>query len=257
MIEQAPVKFIRPTSIKALPTPEKGELLEYQLRPFINVESDNDFKLILSWLVAVLFETGPYPILILNGEQGSAKSTLARLLRMLIDPNKATNRAAPREERDLLISAYNTWVLSLDNMSNLPNWLSDALCRVSSGGGYATRALRTDLDEVVLQIARPIILNGIPDLANRPDLGERAIILTLPAIPDEQRIDEEEFWKNFECAWPFILGGLFDALSASLRNLPTVHLEKKPDGRFRQKDHSCGKWPRMGARRIHGCICYQ
>lgn len=165
--------------------------------------------------------------------------------------------AAPHEERDLLISAYNTWVLSLDNMSNLPNWLSDALCRVSSGGGYATRALRTDLDEVVLQIARPIILNGIPDLANRPDLGERAIILTLPAIPDEQRIDEEEFWKNFECAWPFILGGLFDALSASLRNLPTVHLEKKPDGRFRQKDHSCGKWPRMGARRIHGCICYQ
>ena len=228
LVEQAPVKFIRSPSMKPLPIPEAGELLESQLRPFVNVERESDFMLVVSWLVAAMFDSGPYPIMIVNGEQGSSKSTLAKLLRKLIDPNKAPNRSVPREERDLLVSAVNSWVLSLDNLSSVPNWLSDALCRFNSGGGYSARALHTDMDEIVVSIARPIILNGIPDLANRPDLGERAITLMLPAIPDDQRKDEQEFWSEFDQAWPFILGGLFDAVSCSLRNLPNVNLEKKP-----------------------------
>ncbi len=228
VIEQAPVKFIRSPSMKALPIPEAGELLESRLRPFVNVREEGDFLLIVGWLVAALFDSGPYPILIVNGEQGSAKSTLARLLRMLVDPNKAVNRAAPRDERDLLVSANASWVLSLDNLSHVPGWLSDALCRLNSNGGFATRALHTDLEEVVLQLARPIILNGIPDLASRPDLGERAITIELPAIPDHQRRKETDFWQAFEVACPFILGGLYDALAAGLRNLPHVRLERLP-----------------------------
>ncbi len=129
-------------------------------------------------------------MLVLHGEQGSAKSTLVRILRALIDPNTAALRAAPRDERDLVIAARNSWCLALDNLSHLPDWLSDALCRLATGSGFATRELYTDAEETIFAAQRPIVLNGIEELATRGDLLDRALLLYLPAIPEAQRHDE-------------------------------------------------------------------
>lgn len=226
--ENCPLKAIRTGHMQALPTPEAGELLEGLLRPFVNVENERDFRLIVAWLVCAFRDVGEYPILSINGEQGSAKSTLAKLIRLLIDPNKATNRAAPREERDLIVAAYNSRVISLDNLSGVPLWLSDALCRMATGGGFSTRALHTDMDEVVVELENPIILNGIPEIAGRPDLADRSIMISLPAISGENRKSKSEFWTEFEEQRPFILGALLDAVSSALRNLPNIKLDKKP-----------------------------
>src|SRR6185369_1490440 len=108
-----------------------------------------DWVLLLSWLVAALRGRGPYPLLAFHGEQGSAKSTASRVVRELCDPSRAAIRAAPREPRDLAIAATNNWVLALDNLSFVPVWLSDALCRLSSGGGFATRELYTNGEEAI------------------------------------------------------------------------------------------------------------
>ena len=35
--------------------------------------------------------------------------------------------------------------------------------------------------------ARPVILNGIEDIVERPDLADRAVFLTLEPIPEERR----------------------------------------------------------------------
>src|SRR5512146_2472226 len=99
-----------------------------------------------------------------------------------IDPNAAPVRTAPREERDLFIAAGNGHLLAFDNLSDLPAWVSDALCRLASGGSFAVRQLYTDRDEVLFQAARPIIPNGIEDIIIRPDLADRAIFLTLPHL---------------------------------------------------------------------------
>jgi hypothetical protein len=56
-------------------------------------------------------------VLVLSGEQGSAKSTFSTLLRELVDPNTAPLRALPREDRDLFIAASNGHVLAFDNVS--------------------------------------------------------------------------------------------------------------------------------------------
>jgi hypothetical protein len=79
-----------------------------------------------------------------------AKTALSKILRELIDPNLARVRALPREERDLMIAANNGHVLAFDNLSSLPSWLSDALCRIASGGSFALRQLYTDADEVTV-----------------------------------------------------------------------------------------------------------
>jgi hypothetical protein len=134
---------------------------------------------------------GPFLVLVLNGEQGSAKSTLVKILRALIDPNLAPLRTAPKEERDLMVSAKNAWIISFDNLSYLPPWLSDAICRLATGGGLGTRELYTDNEEIIFEARRPVIFNGIEELATQADLLDRSVILSLAEIPDEKRRDEE------------------------------------------------------------------
>ena len=179
-------------------------------------------------LLAALRSDGPYPALVLTGEQGSAKSMCARLLSSLVDPQDAPLRSAPRDERDLFIAARNAHVLAFDNLSVVPAWLSDALCRISTGGGFASRQLYTDSDEVVIDAVRPIILNGIDAVVARGDLADRAIFLTLGAIPDADRRPESEMLARFEVEKPGILGVLLDAIATGMRRLADVRLERLP-----------------------------
>jgi hypothetical protein len=183
IIDKPPVRFRRAAGMQPLAVPITGGSVE-TLRAFLNVQSDQDFVLVVAWALAVLRNKGPYPALVLSGEQGSAKSTFSAILRALLDPNTAPLRALPREDRDLFIAASNGHVLAFDNVSGLPAWISDTLCRLATGGGFAVRQLYTDQDEVLFDAARPVILNGIEDIVTRPDLADRAVFLPLEPIPE-------------------------------------------------------------------------
>jgi hypothetical protein len=137
-------------------------------------------------------------------------------------------RALPREDRDLFIAASNGHVLVFDNVSGLAPWISDTLCRLATGGGFAVRQLYTDQDEVLFDAARPVILNGIEDIVTRPDLADRAVFLTLEPIPEERRRPEQELWDAFDSERPRILGALLDAVVEGLKRLPKAHLPKLP-----------------------------
>jgi hypothetical protein len=210
-----------------LPAPVAGGSIE-MLRSFLNVRSDSDFVLVVAWLLACLRHRGPYPVLVLSGEQGSAKSSFSAILRSLIDPNVAPLRALPRDDRDLFIAANNGHVLVFDNVSGLRAWISDTLCRLATGGGFSVRQLYTDQDEVLFNAARPVILNGIEQIVTRPDLADRAMSLTLEPIPEHRRRPEDELWPRVEVARPRILGVLLDAAVEGLKRLPTTHLPELP-----------------------------
>ena len=227
VIDNPPVRFRRAAGMQPLPVPMTGGSIEV-LRSFLNVQSDNDFVLVVAWALAVLRNRGPYPVIVLSGEQGSAKSTFSAILRALLDPNTAPLRALPREDRDLFIAASNGHVLAFDNVSGLPGWISDTLCRLATGGGFAVRQLYTDQDEVLFDAARPVILNGIEEIVSRPDLADRAVFLTLQPIPEEHRRPEQELWAAFDAARPCVLGVLLDAVVVGLKRLPETRLEKLP-----------------------------
>ena len=181
VVSDPPVHFRRSPGMLPFPEPEAGGTLDL-LRPYVNAPDDDSWMLLVSWLIAALRPVGPYPVLILQGEQGSAKTFTAKVLRALIDPNTAPLRGVPRDEHDLMIAARNGWVLGYDNLSGLPVWLSDAICRLATGGGFATRELYTDTEEVLIEAKRPLVVNGIDDLAAREDLRDRGIILVLSPI---------------------------------------------------------------------------
>ncbi len=227
LMKNPPVQFRRTSGMLALPHPVSGGSLS-ELREFINIRSQDDFILVMAWLVASLRAQGPYPILILNGEQGSGKSMITRALRSLVDPNFAPLRAEPKNLQDVMIAAENAHVISFDNLSALPGWLSDAFCRLSTGGGFSTRELYSDSNEVLINVQRPLILNGIEEFASRGDLLDRAILLDLPQIPAEKRCCEEELWQRFEQCRPRLFGALLTALSGALAVLPSVKLDRLP-----------------------------
>jgi DNA primase catalytic core len=223
IIPNPPVRFLRHPGMLALRDPVQGGTLSL-LRPFVNVASDEDFVLLIGWMVGALRPNGhgTYAILGLHGEQGSAKSTTAKVLRCLIDPNSAPLRSAPRDEDALLIGATRGWSPVFNNLSGLPAWFSDALCCLVEGGGLSKRMLYTDEDEVILKAARPVTLTGIEELERRSDLLDRCIILVLPTIPEGARKSEDRFWKSFNEARSKILGALLDAVVSALANLPEV-----------------------------------
>jgi hypothetical protein len=227
VLECPPVRFRRSPGMLPLPIPERGGSID-ALRSFLNFSNENDFVLVVAWLLAALRAGGPYPLLAISGEQGSAKTVLSKLLRALVDPNAAAVRALPREERGLMIAAHNGHVLAFDNLSGLPPWLSDALCRLASGGSFAVRRLYTDDEEVLFKAVRPILLNGIEEVISRPDLGDRAIFLTLAPISEAQRRPENELWREFEVARPRILGALLDAVVHGLRAVGRVPRDRLP-----------------------------
>lgn len=226
-ITNPPVRFRRSKGTQSLPKPIEGGSITL-LRKFINIGSDENWMLCLAWLVAALRPSGPYPILLLQGEQGSAKSTMARMLRRITDPVVAPIRTPPRSDRDLLIAATNSWVIAYDNLSGVQQWLSDALCRLATGGGFSTRELYTDSEEVIFDAMRPVILNGIDHLAERADLAERSVILHLPRIAPEKRQDERLLYAEFERELPLILGALFTAVSIALSRIEQMRLDSKP-----------------------------
>src|SRR5579862_3022686 len=221
VVDQAPVRFRRHKGMMALPTPVHGGLIG-NLRDLINIGSEANWTLCLAWLVAAFHPEGPYPLLILQGEYGSAKSTTAKILRMLVDPSTALVRTPPSDERDLVITAKNSWILAFDNVSGIQPWLSDGFCRLATGGGLATRELYTDADEVLFDAKRPVVLNGIDQLAGRPDLGDRSLILNLPQIDTVERREEKRLYAEFESKQAQLLGAVLDAVSTALRRYSEI-----------------------------------
>lgn len=229
--EEIPVRFIRTKGMLALPEPARYGALG-KLRDLLNIgedaEGERNWRLILAWLAQAFTPTGPYPVLTLLGPQGAAKSSAQRILRNIVDASSVPLRSAPRDEHNLYIDATSSWVIALDNMSGLAHWLSDALCRLATGGGFSTRTLYTDRDQELFDAMRPVILNGIGDVITRPDLLDRALIINLPPIPRGSRKLERTLDAEIEATKPGVLGAIFDAISEGLSNLENVTLDELP-----------------------------
>lgn len=219
VVPAAPVYFRRTATTATLPDPVRGGDVN-ELWRFVNV-SAGDRVLVLAWMVQAVLPAGSYPVMALTGEQGSGKTTHGRLFQSLVDPNPTGLISPPRSEQDLFIAASNNHVLGFDNLSKIPQWLSDAVCRLATGGTVTTRTLYTTGGQTVFTATRPIILTSIADVAEQPDLQSRAVFIRLDPL-GTGCMPEEQFWVEFEAARPRLLGALLDVICRSLAELPNV-----------------------------------
>lgn len=188
----------------------------------------SQWKPCLGWAVFAFSPDGPYPMLVVNGEHGSGKSSLCRTMRALVDPNAAPLRQRPRNPHELMLAAQNSRVIALDNLSGVSPILADGLCSLATGAAMSVRMLYRDDQEVLFSAQRPIIVNGIDDLCTRPDLADRAVQLVLPTISPTDRACEADLTRAFEAIKGKVLGALFDGLACALLNHERVSLPELP-----------------------------
>lgn len=215
--KDCPVRFVRPATMRPLPEPVAGGTVD-DFRRHFNVATEGDFKLLMCWVLAAYHPIGPYVLGLVHGQQGSGKTTLCRMLVSLTDPQLAEIRALPDDPRDLAVAAQHARVLAFDNASSVSGPMSDCLCRLSTGDAIVSRALYSDKDQTVLKASRPVLISSIVELARRPDLADRAVVIEARAIDPTARRAEEELWREFEEERPLLFGVICDLLSASLGN---------------------------------------
>jgi putative DNA primase/helicase len=116
-VSNPPVNFVKTRSMKAQPMPRRGGTVE-MFRKHFNVE-EGQLSLLMAFLTFVFVPDGPYPVLNLNGEQGTGKTTATRKVKRLVDPTDSEDRAAPSSPRDMMIAAKNEFVIAWDNLSQL------------------------------------------------------------------------------------------------------------------------------------------
>ena len=219
-----PVRFRRGGG-RALPMPVQGGSID-PLWQFVNVTHQSDRMLILAAMVATFRPGFPFPLLFLAGESSAAKSSGQNYLRNLIDPCKAGSRGMPKTEDDILVTANSNLIFGVDNVSVISGAMSDALCRLITGGGIGKRGLYTDADEFVLEAIRPIFMNGLSFPTDQQDLLSRTILVTLSVLDPTKIKTEAKLDALYERERPKLIGALLDAVSVAIRRLPKIKLEE-------------------------------
>jgi hypothetical protein len=200
VVQRPPVRFLRTPAMLPVPVPEMGGSIE-MLRSLVNVADEQDFVLVVAWLLAALHCDIPKPVVAIRGGAGSAKSTLLEILRGLIDPHDPPYTPLPPTEIKLRSAAADAYCQVYDNISGLTVSMSDALCRFVTDGSN-----------------QPVIMNGLSNVVARADLADRCVFIDSAPIPDVQRRTHADVMTAFAKARPQILGVLLDAVAHGLRN---------------------------------------
>lgn len=223
-----PVKFERPQHALPLPDPKSATTGDIsKLWEIVNIPKDDQI-LVLAFILECFRCTTAFPILVLLGLQDSGKSATQNAIRSLIDPSSSNLRTAPRKVDDLVTDAASNWFVSYNNVSSLSDEMHDDFCCIATGSGFATRKFYTNIQQIVINIARPVAINGIFNFIRRPDLQDRAIILELDSIDESRRKTDEQLNKAIQENRTSIFRGVLDLLVKVLQELPKVTLERQP-----------------------------
>jgi hypothetical protein len=209
---------------KPLTEKEKGDA--WKLLEYINIKADdeNSRLALLCSVISYFIPLIAHPAIVASGAQGTCKSWFFNVIRQVSDPSSIPLLTVPKDAREMAQHLEHNWLTPYDNISNLPDWASDMLCRAVTGGGIAVRKLYTDDEDIILNFKRCVMLNGINVSAQRGDLLDRAMIFALEPI--SKRKTEKQLSTDFENAKSIILTGFLNVLSQALKIYPSVELKE-------------------------------
>lgn len=225
IVDNPPILFKRYRhQISQLYPSKNGDIRK--ILQYINLRENH--TLFLCWLVCCFVPNIPHAMPIFFGEKGAAKTTACILLKKLIDPSTLETLTLTKKPSSLAVNLQKHWFLPFDNVSRIDEETSDTLCRAITGGGIQQRKLFTDADDYIFTFQKCLALNGINNVASRPDLLDRAILIELSRIESNKRRELSALMKEFENDTPIILGGIFDTLSKAMCLYHKVKLDTFP-----------------------------
>jgi len=232
IIDSPKQKFRRTKNTKPLFEPAPYGTAN-DLAALVNIEHDRankqgDLPMLVACILESLRPDTAFPIMEFCGEQGSGKSTTHEMTRRFIDPTNVNLKTAPKNVEDIFVSARNNHAVSYNNLSKLSADMQDALCTLSTGGGYASRRLYTNTDEITFDSKRPVLINGIVPLATRPDLLSRIVHFECPPILSGEKKSDKEITALLAEKGPKAMRFLLDTFAEALALLPLIKLSEKP-----------------------------
>lgn len=231
IVDRSPVLFERSELVGELPLPDtSGDVTE--LRELLNLGQD-DFDVLVGWMIAAMIPAIAHPILMLGGGQGTGKTSAARMIVGVLDESAAPARTQPKDVETHALQVAASWTTVFDNISKIPEWWSDALCKTVTGDAFTRRKLYSDRELSVVTFRRVIAITTIDAGALRGDLGDRLVLVDLETI--DKRRSETALLDQHKKMRPRILGAFCTLLSRVLHTLPNVHLEEMP----RMADFAC------------------
>ena len=230
VIDDVPVHFRREAGMQPLPAPsmidpKKGIA---RLKEVLCLRDERDLIVIVAWELAALAGRPPFTVLVFLGEPGSTKTSAAFVARSLVDPNAAPLRAKPKDLHEVFVAAVHSRVVAYNNLSHVPDWLSDGICVVSEGSGESQRELFTNADESLIVACAPFLVTSIENVIRRGDLAQRALFVHLANVSDKERMTEEEFKLRFRQAHADILGALCSAVAHGLKTEKSLKIGALP-----------------------------
>jgi hypothetical protein len=219
LTDVSPIAFRRTPLTSPLPEPVRGYKLKDTLYPALNLPAA-DRSLLVACVLSWLWPGISHPVIYLHGEEGTAKSTMARRLRSLVDPSIAELKRKPGRDEDWEVIVAGQSVVVLDNLSTLPEWLSDAICTAVTGTSDVKRRMYANQDLSVVSVRRSFIVTSIKSLVENGDLVDRSVVFEpspITAFRSESALDAA--WRADQ---PRALGAFLDLASAVLAELPSV-----------------------------------
>jgi hypothetical protein len=194
---------------------------------FVNVSEDKQL-LFMVYVLSCFLPGIAHPVALFTGPKGSAKTTAAAIIRRLVDPSQIETFSYPSQKQEVIQKLSHNWMAIFDNISSVPTWFSDVLCRASTGAGDSKRQLYSDDDDVIYSYRRCVGLTSIASAADMPDLLDRSVTFELQRIGPQQRLSEQDLFARLDAAMPQILGGGLDVLAEAIRIKPDVELDELP-----------------------------
>lgn len=228
-------KFIYSNNSLPLPHPNRNvdaKVID-KLWDILIVPNSHHRRLLMVWILNAFYTKTNYPILVLTGERGSAKSTIQTFLKRLIDPETGSLLTLPNKLDDLANMASNRHVLPIDNITKIHEAFSNLMCQISTGGTDTKRKLYTDREESSVDLIGPMILNGVTEFVNAEDLLDRCIIMKLKPVHETIRDSEANIPQRFEDIQGELFGWIINTLQKVMQNLGAM---KKPKSLPRMAD---------------------
>jgi len=224
VVDRSPILFERTELVGQLPIPTSDGTVG-DLRTLLNM-SDADFDVLVGWIVAAMIPDIPHPILFLSGGQGTGKTTAATMIVDTFDKSDAPTRTQPKDPEGYALSVACSWATVFDNVSKIPEWQSDAMCKTVTGDAFTKRKLYSDRELSVVSFRRVVAITTIDAGCVRGDLADRLVIVDLETI--DKRRTEHEIRARFEEIRPRLLGAFCELVSKTLATLPSVTLDELP-----------------------------
>lgn len=213
------VKFATRPKALPFPIPEGDEDDIALLDKYLPKKS---VKLIVAFIAHCLIAEPPFAVLAIQGEQGSGKTTVSKIIRDLVDPHEIPLTRINKED-NLHTNAIDNQIICIDNASDLSDRMSDTLCRITTGAGFTKRKNYSDTDEVAIQIARPFLLNGISSIISKPDLGDRSIIVNTTRLNSKRYLSS--VMSQFDADKSKIFGAILCGISGYLKHRDDIEVD--------------------------------